>query len=178
MDNKEGPRPASGGTGTDPREELREQLQVMGKAAGELLEQLVKVPATLAQIPLQALPEDTSTHARNAANEGFAAVRTLLDGMSRGIDQLMKEQRERMANMGSTRTGVGGTSSTTPPPASGTESHTRALGSGGAEAGSTGPTPTEYLGGHGPGAGPSGTGDADDTHGAGGAHTIRLDDEP
>src|SRR5437764_1047183 len=120
MDNKEGTRPASGGgsasTGsgsgpTDPREELREQLQVMGKAAGELLEQLVKVPATLAQIPLQALPEDTSTHARNAANEGFAAVRTLLDGMSRGIDQLLKEQRERMANMGSTRTGVGGTSS-------------------------------------------------------------------
>ena len=74
MDNTGG----SGTSGRDPREDLRDQLEVMGKAAGELLEQLVKVPVTLAQIPLQALPEDTATHARNAATEGFAAVRSLL----------------------------------------------------------------------------------------------------
>src|SRR5689334_23437272 len=113
MDNTTGT--GSGGTGTgstDPREELREQLQMMGRAAGDLLEQLVKVPVTLAQIPMQALPEDTATHARNAANEGFAAVRSLLDTMTKGIDQMMRDQRERMSNMGSTRSGVGGTSGT------------------------------------------------------------------
>jgi hypothetical protein len=101
----------SGGTGAnDPREELRAQLEAMGKAAGELLEQLVRVPATLAQIPMQALPEDAATHARNAASEGFAAVKTLLDSMAKGVDEVMKAQRERMANMGSTHTGVGGSS--------------------------------------------------------------------
>ena len=100
----------TGGTGAnDPREELRGQLEAMGKAAGQLLEQLVKVPATLAQIPMQALPEDAATHARNAATEGFAAVKTLLDTMAKGVDEVMKAQRERMANQGSTHTGVGGT---------------------------------------------------------------------
>ena len=105
MDNTTNTTGGAGGAG-DPREELREQLQLMGKAAGDLLEQLVRVPATLAQIPMQALPGETAQHARNAANEGFAAVRTLLDGMARGIDDLMRQQRERMAATGSMHTGV------------------------------------------------------------------------
>jgi hypothetical protein len=120
MDNKStqqgtgttGAAGTGGASGADPREELRQQLEAMGKAAGDLLEQLVKVPATLAQIPMQALPEDAATHARNAASEGFAAVKTLLDSMAKGVDEVMKAQRERMANMGSTHTGVGGPTGT------------------------------------------------------------------
>ncbi|MGI8589013.1 MAG: hypothetical protein ACR2M0_15210 [Chloroflexia bacterium] len=104
------------GPAGDPREELRAQLQTMGKAAGELLEQLVKVPATLAQIPLQAMPEETANHARNAANEGFAAVRTLLDGISRGLDDLMTAQRDRMSKSGEAHTH-------TPPASYGSEAH-------------------------------------------------------
>jgi hypothetical protein len=173
MDNTGGTTPGGGSgsaSGQDPREELRAQLEVMGKAAGELLEQLVKVPGTLAQIPLQVLPEDTATHARNAATEGFAAVRSLLDVMTKGVDQVLRDQRERMANMGSTRTGVGGTSAPSEEPAADTQ--TRALDSGSAESSSpAAEQQTSYLGGHGTGAGPEGTG------GNGTGNTIRLDDE-
>ncbi|HUS14478.1 MAG TPA: hypothetical protein VM536_05590 [Chloroflexia bacterium] len=161
--------PTSGGTGgADPREELREQLQLMGKAAQDLLEQLVRVPATLAQIPLQVLPEDTATHARNAASEGFAAVRTLVDTMSRGVDDLMKAQRERMnsqrnAGMGSTGTSMSSTPDNDPAGA------TRSLDAG-----------SGYIGGHGTGHGMSGSDHGADTgsHDLNGGNTIRLDEEP
>jgi hypothetical protein len=151
----------TGGTGAnDPREELRAQLEAMGKAAGDLLEQLVKVPATLAQIPMQALPEDAATHARNAASEGFAAVKTLLDSMAKGVDEVMKAQRERMANQGSTHTGVGGT--------------TGASASSGAEGDVTGQEAgyTQRL--------DSGMSDTSsrDVNNGGNGNTIRLDEEP
>ena len=38
---------------------IRDELEAMGHAAADLLEHLVRVPAALAQIPLQYLPEDT-----------------------------------------------------------------------------------------------------------------------
>lgn len=169
MDEKETKQPNAGEVGSrpsgprsdDPREELRMQLQLMGQAAGDLIEQLVKVPATLAQIPLQVLPEETATHARNAATEGFAAVRTLLDSISKGVDEVLKAQRERMSSMGSTRTGVGGVHDQAAS-APVQESGTRELGAGGAS----------YTGGHGSGAGPTGTGTngADDS-----SRTTRLE---
>lgn len=154
---------ASGAPGTganDPREELRSQLEAMGKAAGDLLEQLVKLPATLAQIPMQALPEDAATHARNAASEGFAAVKTLLDSMTKGVDEVIKAQRERMANQGSTHTGVGGTTGTSA--SSGAEGDVT-----GQEAGYT-----QRL--------DSGMSDTSsrDVNNGGNGNTIRLDEEP
>ena len=91
------------GTGKQPQEELRDELEAMGRAAAQLLDHLVKVPAALAQIPLQYLPEETATHARNAAAEGFQAVKTLLDTISTEVDRLMREQSQRTG----TRTGVG-----------------------------------------------------------------------
>ena len=164
MDGK-GTQQGTGATGTganDPREELRGQLEAMGKAAGELLEQLVKVPATLAQIPMQALPEDAATHARNAASEGFAAVKTLLDSMAKGVDEVMKAQRERMANQGSTHTGVGGTTGTSASASSGAEGDVT-----GQEAGYT-----QRL--------DSGMSDTSsrDVNNGGNGNTIRLDEEP
>jgi hypothetical protein len=161
--------PSGGGTGADPREELREQLQLMGKAAQDLLEQLVRVPATLAQIPLQVLPEDTATHARNAASEGFSAVRSLVDSMSRGVDEMIKAQRERMNNqrggLGSMGGGASGMSSSSETDPAGA---TRSL-----DAGSM------HSGGHGTGAGTSGMGSADaGSRDLDGGNTIRLDEEP
>jgi hypothetical protein len=94
----------SGGAEKQPQEELRDELEAMGRAAVDLMEHLVRVPAALAQIPLQYLPEDTATHARNAAAEGFQAVKTLLDTISTEVDRLMREQGQRTG----TRTGVGG----------------------------------------------------------------------
>ena len=149
-----------GARGTDPREELRDQLEAMGKAAGQLLEQLVKVPATLAQIPMQALPEDAATHARNAATEGFAAVKTLLDTMAKGVDEVMKAQRERMANQGSTHTGVGGTTGTSASASSGAEGDVT-----GQEAGYT-----QRL--------DSGMPDNGSRDVNNGGNTVRLDEEP
>jgi hypothetical protein len=149
-----------GASGTDPREELRQQLEAMGKAAGDLLEQLVKVPATLAQIPMQALPEDAATHARNAASEGFAAVKTLLDSMAKGVDEVMKAQRERMANAGSTHTGVGGTTGPSASAAGGAEGDVT-----GQEAGYT-----QRL--------DSGMSDTAGRDINNGGNTVRLDEEP
>jgi hypothetical protein len=156
------------GTERDPREELREELQMMGKAASELMEHLVRVPATLAQLPLQAFPEETATHARNAANEGFAAVRSLIDSMSRGIDEMIKTQRERSAQgkKGSSASSTGGMEDL--------GGSTRSLESGSASG---------YQGGKGTGAGPMG-GPADSASrdlggdGGGGNPTIRLDESP
>ncbi len=160
MDNTQGPTGGrTGSGGQDPREELRDQIEVMGKAAGDLLEQLVKMPGTLAQIPLQALPEDTARHARNAASEGMAAVRTLLETMTRSIDQMMKEQRDRMAAMGSSRTGTGGADAShthAPPESAAGSGDTRALNQ----------EPPAGTGGHGAGSGPQGDG-----------NTQRLDDQ-
>jgi phage host-nuclease inhibitor protein Gam len=153
--------PGTGGTGAnDPREELRSQLEAMGKAAGDLLEQLVKLPATLAQIPMQALPEDAATHARNAASEGFAAVKTLLDSMTKGVDEVIKAQRERMANQGSTHTGVGGTTGTSASASSGAEGDVT-----GQEAGYT-----QRL--------DSGMSDTAGRDINNGGNTVRLDEEP
>ena len=149
-----------GARGNDPREELRGQLEAMGKAAGDLLEQLVKLPATLAQIPMQALPEDTATHARNAATEGFAAVKTLLDTMAKGVDEVMKAQRERMANMGSTQTGAGGTTGPSASASSGAEGDVT-----GQEAGYT-----QRL--------DSGMSDTAGRDINNGGNTVRLDEEP
>ncbi len=163
----------SGGA-ADPREELRAQLQLMGKAAGDLLEQLVRVPATLAQIPLQALPEDTATHARAAAAEGVKAVRTLVEGISRGIDELMRAQGERMDAMKNHAPTAG---DFTP-----TSDVASAAGAPPADAGASRDlegAPTSYLGGHGTGSGPHGIGLADDGDSdldGGAKHTVRLDD--
>jgi hypothetical protein len=150
MDNTTNTTGGAGGAG-DPREELREQLQLMGKAAGDLLEQLVRVPATLAQIPMQALPGETAQHARNAANEGFAAVRTLLDSMSRGIDDLMRQQRERTAASGGASAGV-----------------SDPMAESGASARDVESGATTRLDGNGTGSGSD----------SGGGNTIRLDEEP
>lgn len=172
MDEKtQGTRPPPSGPGSaDPREELRAQLQLMGKAAGDLLEQLVKVPATLAQIPLQVLPEDTATHARNAATEGFAAVRTLLDSMAHGIDEVMQSQRDRMAASGSTHTGVGDPRAPGSPAAGSDPSHLGASGVDLSAPHDLDPGATSFLGGHGVG-GPEG-------NGTGSHNTVRLDEEP
>ena len=72
------------------------------------MEHLVRVPAALAQIPLQYLPEDTASHARNAANEGFKAVRTLMDSISTQVDQIIADQSQRSGM----RTGTGPTPGT------------------------------------------------------------------
>jgi hypothetical protein len=153
--------------GTDPREELRQQLELMGKAAGDLLEQLVRVPATLAQIPLQVLPEDTATHARNAATEGMKAVRTLVEGISRGVDEMMRAQGERMDAMRKQGPSAGDytpnsdvASAAGAPPAPTGGSH------------DLDGAPTGYLGSH--GAGSANDGDADPTGDP--KHTVRLDD--
>jgi hypothetical protein len=154
------PRNTGSGSGTDPREELREQLEAMGRAASDLLEHLVKVPATLAQIPLQALPEDTATHARNAATEGMRAVRTLVEGISRGVDQMMREQADRMkAQQGSAEsyqaTDVSSAAGAPPSDTAGAaDSLTTRLGG----------EDTDLPGEHSTGDGP--------------AHTVRLHDEP
>jgi hypothetical protein len=103
MDTNQGQTPNAGGPDKQPQEELRSELEAMGRAAAELMDHLVKVPATLAQIPLQYLPDDTASHARNAAAEGFKAVKTLLDSISAQVDRLVTEQ----SNRASTRTGVG-----------------------------------------------------------------------
>ncbi|HMA33027.1 MAG TPA: hypothetical protein VKY74_01000 [Chloroflexia bacterium] len=172
MDDKN--KATGGRPGADPREELRDQLQVMGKAAGELLEQLVRVPATLAAIPLQALPEDTATHARNAASEGFAAVRSLVDGISRGVDEMIKAQRER-----TNPAGGAGTGASTPTADAGAKLLDTTSSARDVETGAT-----QHLGGHGAGAGSAGTGSqgsADSgSRDLGGepSHTIRLEEEP
>ncbi len=178
MDENKGPRAVPPGSGpVDPREELREQLQLMGKAASDLLEQLVRVPTTLAQIPLQALPEDTAQHARNAATEGMKAVRTLVEGISRGVDEMMRAQSERMDAM-----------KNQPPAAGDYHAHTDVASAAGAPQADAGSSrdlegaPTSYLGGHGSGAGPHGMGSADsgnaDHNSADGPkHTVRLDDQ-
>ncbi len=164
----------SGGA-TDPREELREQLQLMGKAAGDLLEQLVRVPATLAQIPLKALPEDTANHARNAANEGMKAVRTLVEGISRGVDELMRVQGERMDAMKNQAPTAGDFT-----PNSDIASAAGAPSADGGASRDLDGAPTGYLGGHGSGAGPHGTGldegNSDSEEDGGPKHTVRLDD--
>ena len=102
MDTNNGQPTGTGGN--KPQEELRSELEAMGKAAAELLDHLVKVPAALAQIPLQYLPEDTASHARTAAAEGFQAVKSLVDSISTEVDRMVREQSKRA----STRTGVGG----------------------------------------------------------------------
>ena len=153
MDNTTNTTGGAGGAG-DPREELREQLQLMGKAAGDLLEQLVRVPATLAQIPMQALPGETAQHARNAANEGVAAVRTLLDGMARGSDDMMRQQRERAAGSGGAQSGAGVSD---PMAAAGSAARDIETGA------------TTKLGGNGAGTG---------SDSSSGGNTIRLDEEP
>lgn len=164
------------GGAADPREELREQLQLMGKAASDLLEQLVRVPATLAQIPLQALPGDTATHARNAANEGMKAVRTLVEGISRGVDELMRAQSERMDAMKHQAPTAGDftpnsdvASAAGAPPADAEAGH------------DLDGAPTGHLGGHGSGSGLHGSGMSEghsDSDPAGGPkHTVRLDDD-
>ena len=103
MDMNEGQTGGTGGTGKQPQEELRDELEALGRAAVDLMEHLVRVPAALAQLPLQYLPEETAGHARNAATEGFQAVKSLLDTISSEVDRLMREQSQRT----STRTGVG-----------------------------------------------------------------------
>ena len=136
----------TGGTGKDPREELRDQLNLMGKAAGELLEQLVKVPATLAQIPLQVMPEDASSHARNAAREGFEAVRTILDAMAKGIEQVMKDTQAR-ANSASSTTTPDADADTTPDTSSNgySDTATTRIDSDSDDDGGMGGTPTTRL---------------------------------
>ena len=107
MDTNNGSATGPGGADKQPKEELRDELEAMGRAAAELLDHLVKVPAALAQIPLQYLPEDTAGHARNAATEGFKAVKTLLDSISAQVDDMMAQQSRRSG----TQTGAGPTSS-------------------------------------------------------------------
>jgi hypothetical protein len=107
MDTNNGSATGPGGANKQPKEELRDELEAMGRAAAELLDHLVRVPATLAQIPLQYLPEDTADHARNAASEGFKAVKTLLDSISAQVDEMMAQQSRRSG----TQTGAGPTSS-------------------------------------------------------------------
>src|SRR5215211_5272287 len=109
MDTNQGQTPGTGAGGNKPQEELRSELEAMGRAAAELLEHLVRVPATLAQIPLQYLPEDTANHARNAAAEGFKAVKTLVDSISSEVDRLVREQSQRSG----TQTGAGSSSGPT-----------------------------------------------------------------
>jgi hypothetical protein len=124
MDTNNGPTTGAGGSGKQPQEELRDELEAMGRAAAELLDHLVRVPAALAQIPLQYLPEDTAEHARNAATEGFKAVKTLLDSISTQVDEMMAQQSRRSG----TQTGAG----TTPPtePSSGDTRHSESNGAG------------------------------------------------
>src|SRR4051812_44876243 len=105
MDTNQGQTPNTGNK--QPQEELRSELEAMGHAAAELLDHLVKVPAALAQIPLQYLPEDTAGHARTAASEGFKAVKTLIDSISAEVDRMVREQSARS----STQTGAGSTPS-------------------------------------------------------------------
>src|SRR4051812_27418817 len=100
MDTNQGQTPNTGNK--QPQEELRSELEAMGRAAADLLDHLVRVPAALAQIPLQYLPEDTAGHARNAATEGFKAVKTLLDSISAQVDEMMAQQSRRSG----TQTGV------------------------------------------------------------------------
>ena len=171
MDEHKGTPPSGA---VDPREELREQLQLMGKAAGDLLEQLVRVPATLAQIPLQVLPEDTATHARNAAAEGMKAVRTLVEGISRGVDEMMRAQGERMDAMRNQAPTAGDYT-----PNSDVASAAGAPSSDTASRDLDG-APTGYLGGHGSGSGPHGSGlaaDGESDLDGGPKHTVRLDDD-
>jgi hypothetical protein len=166
MDENKGTRPGA----TDPREELREQVQLMGKAAGDLLEQLVRLPATLAQIPLQALPEDTATHARNAATEGMKAVRALVEGISRGVDEMMRAQGERMDAMKNQAPSAGdytpnsdvASAAGAPPAAEGAKHDHEG-------------TPTSLLGDASMGSGMPGSSDSDLNGGP--KHTVRLDDE-
>ena len=105
MDTNNNPTPGAGGSDKQPQEELRDELQAMGRAAADLLDHLVRVPAALAQIPLQYLPDDTAGHARNAATEGFKAVKTLLDSISAQVDEMMAQQSRRS----STQTGADAT---------------------------------------------------------------------
>ena len=106
MDSNDETTGGAGSAGTGgkrPQEEVRDELQAMGRAAADLLEHLIRVPAALAQIPLQMMPDDAATHARNAASEGFKAVKTLLDTITTQVDQAIADQNRRT----STHTGVG-----------------------------------------------------------------------
>ncbi len=129
MDTNNSPNTGAGGSDKQPQEELRDELQALGRAAADLLEHLVRVPAALAQIPLQYLPEDTAGHARNAATEGFKAVKTLIDSISSQVDEMMAQQSRRSG----TQTGV----DLTAPPADDTTNvgHTHAADSNGTSAG-------------------------------------------
>ena len=98
-----------------PKEELRDELQAMGQAAVDLMEHLVRVPAALAQIPLQYLPEDTADHARTAASEGFKAVQSLLNSLAREVDRVVADQTRRTSTRTGTPPETGDT--TTMPPA-------------------------------------------------------------
>jgi hypothetical protein len=136
MDTNNGPTTGAGGSGKQPQEELRNELEAMGHAAADLLEHLVRVPAALAQIPLQYLPEDTAGHARNAATEGFKAVKTLIDTISAQVDEMMAQQSRRSG----TQTGAG-----TPPPAEPSSGETTHMGGASGTNGSSTGEPTRRL---------------------------------
>ncbi len=132
MDTNSTPNTGAGGSNKQPQEELRDELQAMGRAAADLLDHLVRVPAALAQIPLQYLPEDTAGHARNAATEGFKAVKTLLDSISAQVDEMMAQQSRRSG----TQTGVDPTApADTTPEETTPMGHTHAADSNGTSAG-------------------------------------------
>ncbi|MBF6611797.1 MAG: hypothetical protein IVW55_01550 [Chloroflexi bacterium] len=82
-----------------------------GIAAGmaDLLALAVKVPAALLQMPLNMLPPEAARHARTAAREGFLAVRSLLDALGDGIEDLLAEPDDQSSSTVSGPQGTWGT---------------------------------------------------------------------